>query len=91
MRRRNHEKATSTNPTLRSAQTVKSGASAAPIRESSVMSSALADYGYLALALVFNTFTAPAVKMTQNADGGYSYNKYRYEFLLQIEMNSFSS
>lgn len=78
MRRRNHEKATSTSQTLRSVQNAKSGASAAPIREPSAMSTALADYGYLALALVFNTFTAPAVKMTQNENGGYSYNKYRY-------------
>jgi hypothetical protein len=31
----------------------------------------LTDIGYLALALFFNTFTAPAVKITQTSDGNY--------------------
>jgi hypothetical protein len=33
------------------------------------------DAGFLTLALFFNTFTAPAVKLTQTSSGGYDYNK----------------
>ena len=33
--------------------------------------------GFILAALFFNTLTAPVVKMTQNAEGGYDYNKWR--------------
>jgi hypothetical protein len=36
-----------------------------------MMGMSLMDMGYLSLALFFNTFTAPAVKITQSADGKY--------------------
>jgi hypothetical protein len=36
----------------------------------------VADLGFLGAALFFNTLTAPAVKITQSADGSYAYNKY---------------
>ena len=32
--------------------------------------------GFILAALFFNTLTAPVVKMTQNAEGGYDYNKW---------------
>lgn len=35
------------------------------------MGISLMDLGYLSLALFFNTFTAPAVKITQSANGKY--------------------
>mmetsp|Transcript_58728 Transcript_58728/g.101166 ORF Transcript_58728/g.101166 Transcript_58728/m.101166 type:complete len:386 (+) Transcript_58728:144-1301(+) len=42
------------------------------------------DAGFLALALLFNTFTAPAVKLTQNPSGGYDYNKYCIYFIAEM-------
>ena len=33
--------------------------------------------GFILAALFFNTLTAPVVKMTQNSEGGYDYNKWR--------------
>ncbi len=44
----------------------------------------LADYGFIALALFFNTFTAPAVKITQSPDGTYPYNKYSIYFFAEV-------
>ena len=32
--------------------------------------------GFILAALFFNTLTAPVVKMTQNIEGGYDYNKW---------------
>ena len=32
--------------------------------------------GFILAALFFNTLTAPVVKMTQNSEGGYDYNKW---------------
>jgi len=40
--------------------------------------------GFLAMALLFNTFTAPMVKFTQQADGSYSYNKACIYFFAEL-------
>jgi hypothetical protein len=42
------------------------------------------DVGFLSLALCFNTLTAPAVKITQEADGSYAYNKYSIYFIAEL-------
>lgn len=42
------------------------------------------DFAFLAVALAFNTFTAPAVKITQSADGTYAYNKYSIYFVAEL-------
>lgn len=42
------------------------------------------DVAFLAAALAFNTFTAPAVKITQSADGSYAYNKYSIYFVAEL-------
>lgn len=42
------------------------------------------DLGFLGLALFMNTFTAPAVKITQEADGSYAYNKYSIYFVAEL-------
>ena len=42
------------------------------------------DIFYLGLALCFNTFTAPAVKITQEKDGSYAYNKYCVYFIAEM-------
>lgn len=49
------------------------------------------DFAYLALALFFNTFTAPAVKITQSSDGKYSYNKYSIYFIAELIKLSFAA
>jgi hypothetical protein len=48
------------------------------------MGMSVADIGFLSLALCFNTFTAPAVKITQESDGSYAYNKYCVYFIAEM-------
>ena len=40
--------------------------------------------GFILAALFFNTLTAPVVKMTQNAEGGYDYNKWCIYFFAEL-------
>lgn len=40
--------------------------------------------GFVVTALFFNTMTAPLVKLTQNSDGGYSYNKWCVYFFSEL-------
>jgi hypothetical protein len=49
-----------------------------------VMGLSLEEVGFLAAALAFNTFTAPAVKITQSSDGSYAYNKYSIYFVAEL-------
>lgn len=42
------------------------------------------DLAFLGLALFMNTFTAPAVKITQEEDGSYAYNKYSIYFVAEF-------
>ncbi|KAJ8611137.1 hypothetical protein CTAYLR_003544 [Chrysophaeum taylorii] len=42
------------------------------------------DVGFLATALFFNTMTAPMVKLTQNDDGGYDFNKWCVYFFSEL-------
>jgi len=44
----------------------------------------VANLGFLACALFFNTLTAPTVKFTQSADGSYTYNKYCIYFIAEF-------
>jgi hypothetical protein len=48
-------------------------------------SSAVTDGFYIGLALMLNTLAPVMVKMTQNADGGYSYNKARAHARERVE------
>ncbi len=46
--------------------------------------------GFILAALFFNTLTAPVVKMTQNSEGGYDYNKWSVterDFLQFLNLN----
>ena len=49
-----------------------------------VLGMTISDMGFLSLALFFNTFTAPAVKITQSEDGTYNYNKYCIYFVAEM-------
>ena len=40
--------------------------------------------GFILAALFFNTLTAPVVKMTQNSEGGYDYNKWCIYFFAEL-------
>ena len=40
--------------------------------------------GFVVTALFFNTMTAPLVKLTQNSEGGYSYNKWSVYFFSEV-------
>jgi drug/metabolite transporter (DMT)-like permease len=48
------------------------------------MATTVGDMLFLSLALFFNTFTAPAVKITQEKDGSYAYNKYCIYFIAEM-------
>ena len=65
---------------------VKKAAAVKPARHTMAAKAAMANatpnyfsaeaMGFILAALFFNTLTAPVVKMTQNAEGGYDYNKW---------------
>ena len=40
--------------------------------------------GFILASLFFNTLTAPVVKMTQNSEGGYDYNKWCIYFFAEL-------